>query len=164
MLGHWFVVASQKTVKVFTETPQGGNLKLLKLLDNPLGREKKSALIRKQAGSGIKSNGRLGAVHYSESKRHDPHDQAALQFAREVVQFLDGERLHRNFETLTVVAEPHFLGKLKAKMKSKTEASVIDWIKKDLQKIPVNKLPEILKLKQKKRQNPKPPKIWKRTS
>lgn len=154
MLGHWFLIASQKTAQIFTETPQDGTLKQVKLFDNPLGRERNRALIRKQAGAGVKSLGRVGAVHYLETKRQDPHEQSAIQFARQIGQFLNEERLCKNFETLTVVAEPSFLGKLRAEMKPRTETSVVDWIKKDLQKIPINKLPGILKLKQRKRQVP----------
>ncbi len=123
MLGHWFVVASQKTAKIFTEAPKGGQLKLLKLFDNPLGRERNRALVGKQAGHGVKSMGRAGAVRYSEPKRHEPHELAASQFARQIVQFLEEEKKKRNYESLTVIAEPHFLGKLRSEMKPRTETS-----------------------------------------
>lgn len=147
MLGHWFIVTGRKTAKIFTEIPNSGKLKLLKVFDNPLGREKNRALVRKQAGMGTRTQGRFGAARYMEPKRHDPHEQASVQFARQLAQFLDEQRLTRNFESLTIAAEPHFMGKLRAEMKPRTETSVVDWIKKDFQKLPATHLPEVLKIK-----------------
>jgi hypothetical protein len=44
MLGHWFIVASQVNVKIFTRGPDHKNLKALKTLNNPLGRERSRTL------------------------------------------------------------------------------------------------------------------------
>ena len=40
MNGHWYVVASQLRVKIFTQDQDNKKLKLLKSLENPLGRER----------------------------------------------------------------------------------------------------------------------------
>ena len=136
MFGHWFVVASQKTVYIFSEAGTGGELRLVKELDNPLGRERNRALIRKEAGRGIKTSGRVGAVHYSERKRHDPHEEAAVQFAKKTVEFLESEERRGSFKSLTVAAEPRFLGKIKAAMRPETEKLVVEWLRKDLLKVP----------------------------
>jgi len=110
---------------------------------NLLGRERNRALVRKQAGRGVKSSGR-GAVHYSENKRHDPHEEAALQFAKMLTDFLECEHQRNNFKSLTIVAEPHFLGKLRGTMRPSIQETVTEWVKKDLLKTPQNKLVEIL--------------------
>jgi protein required for attachment to host cells len=142
---HWFIVASQKEVRIFIKASDRKRIELIKTLTNPLGTVKKSDLIKKEAGRGTKSIGRhMGSTHYSETKRHDPHEQAEIQFAKEIVQFLESEQLKNTFESLTVVAEPHFLGKLKAEMNDKLEQSVTNWIKKDLQKTPPNDLADFL--------------------
>ncbi len=133
---HWFVVASQKEARIFIKTLERKRLKLLNSLVNPLGTEKRRALIRKQAGHGVKSVGHLGSVSYSLPKRHDPHEDALDQFARKLAQFLESEKLKKNFESLTIVAAPHLLGKIKAEMRADLRASVTKWIKKDLQKTP----------------------------
>ena len=70
MLAHWFIVASQKTVTIFTEVSDRNRLQQIKVFDNPLGRERNRNLIKKQAGHGTKSIGRIGSVYYSEVKRH----------------------------------------------------------------------------------------------
>jgi protein required for attachment to host cells len=137
--GHWFVVASQKTVRIFTEVSERNRLKQLQEFDNPLGRERNRALVRKQAGLGVKSAGQ-GSVHYSEKKRHDPHEEAAVQFAKKVCNFLESEFQNKKFKSLTIVAEPHFIGKLRTMMKPALQKFVTEWIKKDLLKTPYKEL------------------------
>lgn len=138
---HWFAVASQKEVRIFIRASDRSRIELIKTLTNPLGTVKKRDLIRKEAGRGAKSvGGHLGSTHYTEGKRHDPHEEAEIQFAKEIAQFLESERLKNSFSSLTVVAEPHFLGKIKAEMNDKLQESVTDWIKKDLQKTPQHEL------------------------
>lgn len=143
MFGHWFVVASQKTVKIFTEVPSRNRLKEVKNFDNPLGRERVSGLAHKEAGRGVKSVG-LGVVRYSERKRRNPHEEAAIQFAREVSQFLASELQKKKYESLTVVAEPHFIGKLKAAMSPEVRTLVEEWKKKNLLKLSDKELSSII--------------------
>lgn len=141
---HWFVVASQKEARVFIKTSDRKQLRLLKSLTNPLGTVKRRELIRKKAGRGVKSIGRVGAVSYSNLKRNDPHDEAIIQFAKEISHFLESEKLKKNFDSLTVVAEPHLLGKIRTEMRDGLQSTVTDWIKKDLQKTPKKALTDFL--------------------
>lgn len=152
MLGHWFIIANQKNVRVFTEIPEDSdkrvaektNLKLLKSFDNPLGQERRKNLIRKQAGRGVKSIGRTACIRYTEVKRHDPFEEASAQFAKEIATFLESEKRLKKFDSLTIVAEPHFLGKIKMSMKPSLKKVVTSWIGKNLQKIPQHDLPNFL--------------------
>ena len=141
---HWFVVASQREARVFIKTSDRRQFRLLKSLTNPLGTVKRRELIRKKAGRGVKSIGRIASVSYSEPRPHDPHDQANIQFAREISHFLETEKLKKKFESLTMVAEPHLLGKIRNEMKDELKGKVTSWIKKDLQKIPQTALAEFL--------------------
>lgn len=141
---HWIVVTSQKEARVFTTSDRRRRLKLLKTFKNPLAGEKRRDLIRKEAGRGVKSFGRVGAVSYSQTKRRDPVDEAARQFARELSRFLDADRLKGNFESLTVVAEARLLGKIRSEMSRDLAHSVQRWLRKDLQKTPQRQLGEML--------------------
>ena len=141
---HWFIVASQKEARIFIKTLEREQLKLLKTLTNPLGSVKRRDLIKKEAGQGVKSVGHVGGAHYSQPKRHDPHEEAVVQFAKQVSKFLEGERLKKNFKSLAIVAEPNLLGKLRAEMATDLKNSVTDWIKKDLQKTPKKELVNFL--------------------
>lgn len=141
---HWYIVASQKEVRVYVKTSERPQLKLLKTLTNPLGGIKRRDLIRKQAGQGVKSIGHVGSVYYSEPKRHDPHEEGVIQFAKEIAKFLEKEKLKNNFDSLSIVAEPNLLGKMRAEMSANLKGVVTQWIKKDLQKTPINKLIDLL--------------------
>jgi protein required for attachment to host cells len=145
MLIHWYVVANQDSVRVFSEVEARIPLKLLKEIKNPIGRERKRALIRKEAGRGTKMAGR-GVVHFRTTKRSDPHEEAAIQFAAEVADYLKTERRKKSFDLLTVVAEARFLGKMKSALGEKFIRSGVDWVKKDLQKSRVKELSEALKI------------------
>lgn len=128
MYGHWYVVASQKQVNIFTQIKDEAkaknkyqykyknkyyrnNLQLIKKFDNPI-----------------------------------PEEASSVPFAKEVVNYLDKQQQTKNFTSLTVIAEPHFLGKIKAQMKPQLISAVADWIKKDLLKIPLGQLAEHLPL------------------
>jgi protein required for attachment to host cells len=99
-------------------------------------------MIRKQSGMGVKSLGHIGMARHSETKRSDPKEMASLQFAKTVSDILYKEKQKKGFASLIICAEPHFLGKLKSEMQSSVKKSVTQWIHKDLQKIPTNKLPK----------------------
>jgi len=141
---HWFVVASQKEVRIFVKSVDGKKIKLVETLTNPLGLEKRKAFIRKQPGQGVRSVGNTGSIHYSEPKRSDPHEQATIQFAKAVCDYLKGEKLKKSFASLTVVAEPHLLGILRSEMDDAVENAVTNWIKKDLQNTPQIQLKKFL--------------------
>lgn len=142
MNGHWYLVASQKSATIFTESPRG-QLNEVKVFDNPLGRERNRALFRKQAGMGFSSQGQ-GSVRFFRNHRSNPHEEAASQFAREICKFLENGRQKKLYMTLAVFAEPHFMGKLRAHLDPKVKKRVSQWEKKDLQKTSRVELPKFL--------------------
>ena len=73
-------------------------------------------------------------------------EASAIPFAKQVVSFLDKAHTLKRFKTLTVAAEPHFLGKFREVMKPQLESLVKNWLKKDLLKIPKAELPSHLPL------------------
>lgn len=143
MNGHWYIVASQKSVRVFTEVAAKPRIKLIQTVENPLAQEKKKDLVKKQAGKAVKSAGRFGVSRHVEIK-NDPREQSVLQFARQIAKFLDGEKKQKNFQSLTIVAEPHFLGRVKSELTPAVKKTVTDWIQKDLQKTSKKQLEDFL--------------------
>ena len=144
MYGHWYIVASQQTARIYTETTDHTKLRVLKEFDNPLLRVSKDRLVRHDdVGHQIRGTGSLGSVRYG-GERVDPHDEAATDFAKEISQYLLKELDKKNFVSLTVVAESGFLGKLRAAMKPRVDGHVIEWMRKDLVKVPDILLPEFL--------------------
>jgi protein required for attachment to host cells len=142
MSNHWYVVANQTEAKIFSSVSKDfrgqGNknsLELIKVLENPAGQEKSRDFFRKQPGFGMRSLGNRGGVaRYAEGKRSDPHEEVAKEFAKKISKYLEKCRQHADFDYLSIVAEPHFLGKLRSELSAATERKVSDWIKKDLHK------------------------------
>lgn len=73
-------------------------------------------------------------------KRHDPHEDAIIQFSRELARCMEGEKLKRRLDSMTLIAPPRLLGKVRAEMSSDLKRDVTNCIKKDLQKFLLNKL------------------------
>lgn len=144
MFRKWYLVADQKEFRIFAQTSERNKLKLMNTIKNPLGSEKRRALIRKEAGHIMKSFGR-GIAHYTQTKRHDPHEEAVNDFAKCIAGFVAKQDQQNKMYDLTIAAEPHLLGKIKSQLKgSKLKQLKLHWINKDLQKIPQQKLVEAL--------------------
>lgn len=143
MFGNWCLLASQVQARVLTKTSDK-KLKVVKEFYNQLGKVRNRELIRKKFGTGVKSLGRAGFVTYRKTKRQSPHDIAAVQFAKTVTDYLDKELQNDGFNSLTVIAEPKFLGKLRSAMRPRLERAVKKSITKDLHKIPKGQLNKFL--------------------
>lgn len=111
MYGHWFVVASEKTVNIFTEVRERNKLRLIRTFENRY-----------------------------------PEEASSIPFAKQLVNFLNIQHQLKNYDYLTIAAEPRFLGKIREKMKPQTEKLVKNWIQRDLLKVPIKELVEHLPL------------------
>ena len=147
---NWYVVVSQKEARIFIRSPERRSLVLIDSIKNPLGKVKRRALVHKPAGRGVKTLGRTGVVSYSQTKRHDPHEEASKQFAKSISKYLRAQKLKKKFDALTVVVEPRFLGKLRTEMSESLLRSVKLWIRKDFQKTPKRQIVDALLPKAKK--------------
>jgi protein required for attachment to host cells len=144
MKTHWILLANQKTVKIYQRVNSTDDPQLLQCIENPLAREHIRTLAHKQAGRGVKSMGRMGAVHYTNQKRRNPHDESTAQFARKVAQVLDLERRRGSYHSLTLIAEPHFYGVLKKVLNPKVVELLDRHVLKDFVNAPKARLKNLL--------------------
>jgi protein required for attachment to host cells len=142
MNGNWYLVASRNSAKFFTEVPRAHKLKLVAQLENPLAKVRNRDLSRRRPSREAKSLGRAGSIRFGAGTRTSAKDDAAEQFAREVASFVEAHRQIKNLNSLTVAAEPFFMGKFRAALRS-AKTLVTEWIPKDLEKIPPSKLSHI---------------------
>lgn len=141
MFGHWFVVASQSTTRVLTEGPRKGKFRLVEIYENPLAHEKNRALSRHKPSVSVRSVGNGKSARGTSSKKIEPREEAAIQFAKQIAKELDKLRKEKRFESLTIVAEPKFLGKLRSSLSAPTTKRVVEWRGADLGKVPLTQLP-----------------------
>lgn len=122
---NWIVSANRIQARIFSEDP----FELLKVLKNPLGREKNKALMTDKPGSGRSRYAKSTAIH-SMSGEKDPHDEAAEQFARKICRYLELRHDDHQFANITIAAEPKLMGKIRSHM-PKHLAQATQWLAKD---------------------------------
>lgn len=140
----WIVVANQSRANIYKAKPNSRKLDLVSQLSNSLGRERNSALTRKKPGIGMQSVGRAGTIRYVESKKHEPHEVAATDFAKTIVRFLNSQRRRSPDLKITLIAEARFLGKIRSSMTRVLDRCVVSTIRKDLLFLPVTELADRL--------------------
>lgn len=122
----WIVVASRIEARIFKEKP----FRLIKTLENPLGREKNKALMTDKPGWSKAQYSKSAGLH-SMTGEKDPHEEAAMQFARTVVHYLELEGQAHDFDKLVIVAEPRMMGRIRSHL-SKHLSERVQWTQKDL--------------------------------
>ncbi len=140
----WAAVISRNKARILSVVPGiNRKLKLLDEITNPLGRTRNRFMKSDKPGRGV-SSGR--GITFSLTGEKDPHEDAAVMFVGKICDYLEKLRHKKKYEALIVVAEPHMMGILKKKMKSNLKNTVIKWVNKDLEKIPLKDIPGHLAL------------------
>lgn len=119
----------------------GKGLDLLQTLDHPAGKLKNKDIDSDGPGRG---NDRYGPGRHAYSSEHAPTTHIAEQFAKQLSTLLDDGRSHHRYGRLVLVAEPRFLGNLRAALNTQTAALVTATIDKDLGGIDMRELPRHL--------------------
>jgi protein required for attachment to host cells len=121
----WIMVANRVHAQVF----HGQTFELIEKLENPIGREKNHALTTDKPGWSRGKFAQPSSIHALTGEK-DPHEEAAIQFARKLARFIDKAFIMHRFDTLTLVAEPKLLGHIRASL-SKHLLKQIDCVEKD---------------------------------
>lgn len=109
---HWFLVANRVGACIYEGRP-GKGFHFVKRLSNPKGRLTNFQLVSDRPGRSFSSS--RGSMHrHGLSQRTDYHEVVARDFARKIDRQLRLAALRGEFDRITLVAEPHFLGLLKS--------------------------------------------------
>jgi protein required for attachment to host cells len=129
MSNTWILVAHRAGARIFENTGPGQGLRLIENIPNPDGKLKNGEINSDKPGRAFD---KLGGGRHSMSKEHEPKEQVAIQFAKRLGETLDKGRTHNQFGKLVLVAEPRFLGELRAALPSHTASMVSATVDKDL--------------------------------
>ena len=128
----WIVVADAGRARIVSKAEGIDGLVPVQHLDNPAGRAHDSELVTDQTG-------RLGkhrsGVRSAMDPPTDPHEEKAKEFAHEVNQLLDAAAFRGAYDSLVLVAPPHFLGLLRAGMRLTPKRKLLRCIASDLTKL-----------------------------
>ena len=87
----------------------------------------------------------FGEGRHSTSPKQEPTEHIAQQFALELAEMLNKGRLTNAYDKLVLIAEPKFLGVLRAALDKNTESLVIQTVNKELLDVKEDELSEYLK-------------------
>ena len=125
MAAKWIVIADRTKARIFKEKP----FTCIKTLENELGREKNRALRNDKPGwSRAQYSGSAG-IHAMNGEKN-PHEEAAIQFARTICKHLEHESQVHQFDDLLIAAEPKMVGRIRESL-PKHLAEKTNWLKKD---------------------------------
>ena len=137
----WILVAHRGGARLFENKGPGKGMNLLHDIPHPEGRLKNKDIGADKPGRSFDSRGQS---RHSLSKEQDPTTHVAEQFAKQLSTLLDDGRSHQRYAKLVLVAEPRFLGNLRAALSSPTAALVTATVDKDLGGVEPHNIPKHL--------------------
>lgn len=137
----WIAVINKTEARFFeAKNLQATDLKFVSKLENPRGRLRAGDINADKPGYFAGSPTHGGSMTSNQS----PVDRVAQVFAKEIAEHLERHFLKNDFAQLTLIVEPHFLGKIRAALSKDLAAAVNREIPKDLRKVSVEQLRERL--------------------
>jgi protein required for attachment to host cells len=108
----WYVVANRTEAVIYREG-RDHHFQFIQRLSNASGKKTETELDSDRPGRGSSSAG-SGTIRHSLDRRFHRHEEMAKRFARRIVRTLEAGNLEGRFGAVVLVAEPHFLGLLRA--------------------------------------------------
>ena len=138
------VVLNRANARFFRQIPKEP-LKLVRKMENPIGRERKKVFQYDRPGAErFKIKGTM--VPHSMNGEKNPHKEAAVQFVRKVAMALKTER-SKGVDKFIIVADSHLSGLLNGMLDKVTQKRVSSFIQKNLSKLSEHELKKFLKTK-----------------
>jgi protein required for attachment to host cells len=137
MNAKWIVAVDREKARFFLEEP----FEQFKLFENPLGRAKNKELTTDRPGFSRGKFGRASSI-YSMSGEKNPHEDAAIHFAKEIGRFLSQQDHAKNFESISIASEPKMMGRLRSELSEKLNDRV-NWVSKDLTHLKNHEIAEV---------------------
>jgi len=137
----WILVAHRGGARIFENKGPGKGLNLLHDIPHPEGRLKNKDIGADKPGRSIDSH---GPGRHSLSSEQEPTAHVTEQFAKQLSTMLDDGRHQQLYGKLVLVAEPRFLGSLRAALSTPTAALVMATVGKDLGSVELHNMPKHL--------------------
>ncbi|UCH53717.1 MAG: host attachment protein [Pseudomonadota bacterium] len=137
----WILVAHRAGGRLFENPGPGKGLTLVQDIPHPEGRLRDQDINADRHGGSADTR---GAGRHSYEASQTPTEHVAVQFAKQLAEILDSGRSQQRYAQLVLVAEPRFLGNLRAAMSPQTASLVSATIDKDLGSVEARDLPRFL--------------------
>ncbi|MCB0308364.1 MAG: host attachment protein [Bdellovibrionales bacterium] len=133
----WTLIANRSKARLFEGSGVSATLKELKEIENPEGRLSDSEIEEDRPGRAFDS---AGKGRHSMSSEVSPSDHVSKAFANRLADDLNKGRIQGQFQRIILVAEPQFLGFLRAALDKNTLSMVVDTVDRNLVDLPVNQV------------------------
>ena len=140
MSNTWVLVANRSNARLFTSAGSRHSLTLVEDFFHDHGRHKEQDLNSDKAG---RFNAGGGSRH-GAGEAHSATEHEAENFARELSHRLSEGRNAHEFARLVLVAEPKFLGVLKAALDQQTAKLLTETLAKDFVHLPDTDIPALV--------------------
>ncbi len=130
----WIVIAGRSGARIHEKTSLGPTREVERI-DHPQGRQRDSEIDSAAAGRAFDRNHMADGRHSLEPQEC-PKARLAAIFAREVAARVEHARLEGRFERLVLVAEPQFLGLLRAWLDRATLRLIDEMVPHDFVQLP----------------------------
>lgn len=128
----WILTANRSGATLFEGDEKGKAIHRLQDIPHPKGRLQNKEIDADKPGRAFDS---IGQGRHGMGTAHEPTEEVAIQFARILAELLSKGRTTHAYEKLILVAEPKFLGLLRAALDSHTAALVVKTVNKDLPEV-----------------------------
>lgn len=139
MAATWVLVAHRAGARIFENDGRGTGLSLVRELSNEEARLKDIELESDKHG---RTFDRFGPGRHAVERQESHHERAAANFARTLAGALDEGRTAGSFAQIVLVAEPRFLGMLRAALSDPTAKQIKTELRKDLAGVSEHELPK----------------------
>lgn len=137
----WILSANRSSSSLFESDWPGKSMRRLQDIPHPQGRMQNKDIDTDKPGRVFDS---FGEGRHSTSPKQEPTEHIAQQFALDLAELLNRGRLTHAYDQLILVAEPKFLGILRAALDKNTESLVIQTVNKELLDVKGEDLAEYL--------------------
>jgi len=125
----WILVADASRGRLFSSSKKGQPWTLIAEFDHPESRMKNRDINMKEQGRTRQS---FGAGHRPRMEPDtEPKEVEAEHFAHELVDKLSHGRSQKTYESLALVAPPHFLGHLRSMLDEQASKCLVATVDKD---------------------------------
>jgi protein required for attachment to host cells len=138
----WILTANRSSASLFESDWPGKSMRRIQDIPHPQGRIQNSDVDTDKPGRSFTS---FGKSRHAMSTEQEPTEHIAQQFALDLAELLNKGRAAHAYDKLVLMAEPKFLGILRAALDANTAALVIQTVNKELPDVKEEDLAKYLK-------------------
>ena len=125
----WILTANRSSASLFESDWPGKSMRRIQDIPHPQGRKQNRDIDTDKPGRSFDS---FGQGRHAMSTEQEPTEHIAQQFAMDLAELLNKGRVTHAYVKLVLMAEPKFLGILRAALDKNTAALVVQTVNKEL--------------------------------